>query len=674
MVGVAAPPGVIGEFVANEENATHHEQQAPLVKDDGGHNKWQGDVNFDEEQEYMKKRQMMMIRQQQQQDSRGMKQPYERRQNKLPPRLAKQREQNRLAQKTRDGWPANSGGPGAIGSETSGHGWRAPNDMPGGHQQQDQMDHLSEMLGKMDKDLQQANAGGRQTGGGGESQDQDLPLHTIIFENTNFKGGAGAAAGAGSGNRAAMPGLANPNGGAVSDKLFKSDFKMEGGGPGAAGMPMNIVGFSKPEDSADLKLDFNFGESDIGVPPVAVVGAEDKMDGGVAIKSLSGHPSTEDLNLKIASVKKVWETRPTGGAACGGMPSISEGPAVSNAQVSVANRNSGSFVQRYGGDDDGNSGSREHMYDKHDGSNVAKVRPQQQQQQQQHMGSRAQQQQQQQQQSLGSHMDQRGMAAVAMQAAAANANYSHRAHGGVSTTNVGLSALPSPPSMLANQPPSLYQAFQIDQRNVTNPLYPAYAAAGLGGQSMLLQSAAASAAAGAAHHDIFGQSAAASNQFRLQQAAAAAAQFAAAANQPPPAISQHSSVLMSQPGAPAGNLMNSSMKQSPQIGPIGTKGGAGPTSGLGTLPTGPPPGSVAGSSQQLLIPYDTNPMSMNYMQGLQGRGGPVGAQSGQTAFYHTLAAAAAAASSQQASNGTQQGQGGGRHFGMHGGGFSSGWC
>ena len=669
------------------------------LKEEASHNRWSSPVDEDEEHRSRAKQ----LQQQQRMIERGMgqqKQSYERRQNKLPPRLAKQREQNRLAQKSRgDGWSSGGVGESATGAEAClDSGWRGGGGMQP-QTQQHHLDNLTDMLDKMDKELQQSQSRAD------ESQEPDLPVQTIIFENTNLKGAASASSGGG--RSAVSSGLVGGVGtaamGTRTDKLFKNEFKVDGG-TGGLQMPIGFAS-TKPEDSADLKLDFSFGEPDIGVTGVGVV--EDKLEGGAGgIKSLSGHPSTEDLNLKIASVKKVWETRPPG-SSC--MPPISESAVANNAH-STARGGSGGFGQRYQADDAGGGGTnsgasvsaRDHgtgaggggggggaLYDKHDGSNVAKVRPQQQQQQQQQLAaSRA---------VAADFERQRGVAAAAIAAAAANYANNNRnpasvGSGASNTANANASAaaaagslsaaLPSPPSMLASQPPSLYQAFQIDGRSVTNQLYPAYAAAGvgLGGQSMLLQSAAASAAAGA--HDLFGQSAAASNQFRLQ-AAAAAAQFAAAANQPPPGP-QHSSgntVLISQPGG--GSMMNSSMKQvqSPQIGPIGTKGGAGlgqGASGLGTLPPGPPPAVTAGSSPgQLLIPYDTNPMSYmaSALQGPPaGRGGHVGSQSGQTAFYHTLAAASAnsgaAAAAAAAGGAGAHGNAGGRHFGLHG--FSSG--
>jgi hypothetical protein len=107
--------------------------------------------------------------------------------------------------------------------------------------------------------------------------------------------------------------------------------------------------------------------------------------------------------------------------------------------------------------------SAAHGYDKSDlsAANVAKVRPQQQQQQQQQHQQQQQQQQQQHmhhQHLLQQQLDNRNVAAY------------NRLLGSAG----GLPALHSPPSIL-NQPPSLYQAFQMDpSRGVANPIYSTY--------------------------------------------------------------------------------------------------------------------------------------------------------------------------------------------------------
>ncbi len=441
---------------------------------------------------------------------------YERRQSKLPPRLAKQREQNRNKGRAGDSTWNNNGweeGSENATSLTSGGGG------PAGEGLLDELKHLQLK--------------------GSESQQEDPPVHTIIFENTNFKGGRKQAG---------------------SDKLYKNDFKTD-----ALQLPLGFA--AKPEDAAaDLKLDFNF-EADV---------TEDKIDSSKpAAAAAALHPSTEDLNQKIASVKKVWET--------------------SNAEAGGTGATSG-FQPRF------TEEGEQNMYEKHDGSNVAKVRPQQQAPPQSQQPSQQQQQAQQHQQAHRNDYDRSGNAI-----AQAGRPMSYPGQRG------SLSALQSPPSLLASQPPSLYQAFQLDGRN---QIYPAYA------QSMLLQSSAATG-------DIFAAAAAGgpNSQFRLQAAAAAAAQFG-----PPPPPPPQSATLLSQ--------------QSKQIGPIGTKsnnqfgsaaaGGAGAAAAAGGL-----------GNSQLIIPYD---YMGNAAAALHSR--PV-TQSGQTAFYHSLAAS------------NQQG-GANRQFGLQG--------
>merc|ERR1711981_1392376 len=91
--------------------------------------------------------------------------------------------------------------------------------------------------------------------------------------------------------------------------------------------------------------------------------------------------------------------------------------------------------------------------------------------------------------------------------------------------------------------------------------------------------------------------------------------------------SSGNAVLLSQ-----SNLMSSAMKQSNQIGPIGTKGGNGPyqQSGIGTLP-------ASGTSPLHLIQSDAQGY-INYMTPNAMRRSTAGQGPGQTAFYQALAA------------------------------------
>ena len=330
--------------------------------------------------------------------------------------------------------------------------------------------------------------------------------------------------------------------------------------------------------------------------------------------------------MKIASVKKVWET----------LPSMSPVPVSSNDQNLAFNAEDKGF-------DPATSGRPE-----------VKVRPQQQSQPPQSSGSQVQAQQVQQaqaQQQQAHHLPppsqpspHGGQVQVQSQqlhhaAATAHqgllqqaASLDDRLMGRGNNANLaynrllgtgGLPNLQSPPSILGQQP-SLYQAFQIDpNRGVTNQLYP-YPPTGMGGQSLILPpSGSAAGNSGTSTIDIFGSSS--TSQFGRQFAG------------PPPGSTQASSVmssvLMSQP-----SLMSSAMKPSVAsgaIGPIGTKG-AFQQGGLGSLSSGTSP---------LLIPYDGG-----YVQNIQRS---AAAAAGQTAFYQALAASsqqAAAANSRHQQN------------------------
>lgn len=104
--------------------------------------------------------------------------------------------------------------------------------------------------------------------------------------------------------------------------------------PVAPKAPSDVVEPSKPkgEDGGDMKLDFTFD------PDLAQFG-DDKQTKHMAIaRSLSSEissanspisPSTDDLNLKIASVKKVWEN-------VGPLPTVLEHSAVSGGDDGAA--------------------------------------------------------------------------------------------------------------------------------------------------------------------------------------------------------------------------------------------------------------------------------------------------------------------------------------------------
>ena len=472
------------------------------------------------------------------------------------------------------------------------------------------------------------------------------PVQTIIFENTNLKGGRGNAMGI---SHAMTSGTTS-----VNDKLvFKSSVHSSAGGVGDLKPdpiqmpPIGGFGVTKNEDS-DLKLDFTF-EPDVDVDK----GVDNKTGSivgtGNAPRSTSNQHPTEDLSAKIANVKKVWE-----------MPSMSPVPH-SDSGTSNANFNQGFANSALGSNEEkgyrqpgsssdvnldgdnamhgvsstgnanagGSTNAYSNLTEKNEGitPNVAKVRPQQ--VQNQHISHPHLSQGHQQAASLmqAQALEER-VAAISRSSTAAvvgpnNGNAANGNSGNRFTSAAGLTigsgAIPALQSQqIINQAPSLYQAFQLDHAGrggmTTNPLYSAYA--GLGGQSVLLSSSGLSPGNG----NMFGASAP-GNQFRLQDAGNAT-QFPGAAQQ-----SSGNAVLLSQ-----SNLMSSAMKQSNQIGPIGTKGGNGPfqQSGIGTLP-------ASGTSPLHLIQSDgqgyINYMTPNAMQRSTAGQGP-----GQTAFHQALAA------------------------------------
>ena len=597
-----------------------------------------------------------------------------RRQSKLPPRLAKQKEQSRMGPGSNPtGWE--SSGPMDSIPANSFSAW-GDHDQTVMQQRHQMMADFGSFRDSEGVDAPNANVGpgGDGIGQAGQAKDnvvpsesQNAPVQTIIFENTNFKGGRGPVQGMPTtsgvvGNMAASLG---------SEKLgFKNigDVKPEN-----LQMPLGFVGAKGGDDAGGLSLDFNFVDTDASMHPQAhhhdqkmpsLTGVA-KANTASSMTHHNNHP-TEDLNMKIASVKKVWEPMASMSPVPDSSSAFTQGftsNANSNgtdAKAFVSGGNSNRASGQAGGNGNSNEmepadkasptnsgfGSSEKAVETVGTSNVAKVRPQQQQSQLQtqpsqhhgggvpphHIGA--------QQHGFQQLQDER---AASFRAAAAMMNAGHTGaagNGGSGNYNrlAGLgsgtlpAALQSPQSIL-NQPPSLYPTFQLDQSRgvTTNQLYSAYAA-GLGGQaSVLLPSSGLSAAGSGA--DIFGANP--GTQFRLQ-GASGAAQFAAPGQQQ----SSGNTVLLSQPG-----LISSQVKQSNQIGPIGTKGGNGPfqQSGLGTLP-------ASGTSPLHLIPFDSQGNAqINYampnaaMQRSQ-------QQAGQTAFYQAFSAStqqAAAASRQQ---------------------------
>ena len=625
---------------------------------------------------------------------------YERRQSKLPPRFAKQKEQNRLSGQSsaQEAWGMSD--PSGRISEGNAHinsGVAWDHSVPPAASQQQFISCVPQTAGNLSGNVggtggnidfeanrallmqrfrnenlnaaasnESANTALLSIGGSGggkgpnmeevfnPTESRDNAVQTIIFENTNFKGKRPQAGSTAAGN-------SNSSNNVGNEKLM---FKIASQADQAA---KNLGFASKAED--DIKLDFTFETADI-----PGVHSEDKAAGNtntsakagtvvrptssssaaaapvVVAAAVAAQPATaDDLNMKIASVKKVWETLPSMSP-----PAVAAGGTSSGDQTTIGGPFSSTTAAA--NDDqafDATATAATARYDKEGPtSNMAKVRPQQQPSQQagnhppqsQHhlqsppsqtanvpsqSGHQSQVQQlhsQHQQVHQATHQGllQQGLDADRLMGRsnqAANLTYNRL----LGAASGGLPNLQSPPSILSQQP-SLYQAFQIDpNRAVTNQLYPyPPTAAGMGGQSLILPPAAAgsslSAAAGTGSGtsgDIFGSSN--SNQFGRQFAG------------PPPGSNQVSSamnnVLMSQ-----SSLMSSAMKPSVAasgIGPIGTKG-AYQQGSLGSLP----PGS---GTSPLLIPYDGG-----YVQNIQRS-----AAAGQTAFYQALAASSQQAASRQ---------------------------
>jgi len=180
--------------------------------------------------------------------SNGKGGSFDRRTNKLPPRLAKQREVAKAQART---------GPGQSPSPGTDNGWPDTGDKMG-------VFNVDTGTGAWEKPLDGPVLGPASTENGSIQQ-------TMVFENTAYKGGKG-------------------------DKMDKA---------GPIQLPLS---FSKQDsDNADLKLDFTFGGEEncmkgpvTGQPPLAIP------------KSLTGaglpaSPSTDDLQTKLANTKKLWD-------------------------------------------------------------------------------------------------------------------------------------------------------------------------------------------------------------------------------------------------------------------------------------------------------------------------------------------------------------------------------
>jgi len=432
---------------------------------------------------------------------------YERRQNKLPPRLAKVREVSRAQ--------ARSGGVSPSGMEQN--GW-PEGDKMGVFQVEDLGTNAWEKPPPRrekdgPEDMRASPKASKENGG---------IQQTMVFENTALKGG----------------------------KVDKSQMDKSG-----IQLP---VGLGKPEDNMDVvKLDFGFGGDDLsgqGKPPMSIPRSMSHLS---SAQGLPASPSTDDLSAKLANTKKLWDSP--------GMPAVPENPATvaSWNDGSTFNENSGfEGFQDPGSQNVENNGG----YDKNDGGKNSGHIPNMKHPHHHQL-----------------HMDQDNRQNNPMQ-------FSRNMPG----------AIPSPPTQMnqmgAMQPQPW--GFPMDR---TSTIYNPY------GASQLLMQGTHSIGT-----DLFTGSNGAGG-YRLQ----------GGGHYPGSVQSTTNNVLISQ-----ANLINSGVKHSNQIGPIGTKAGNGANaspylqSGLGALPN-------------TFIQYE--PSSFNYVNpnaaGLQRGNAPPT----QTAFYQTLA-------------------------------------
>lgn len=148
-----------------------------------------------------------------------------------------------------------------------------------------------------------------------------VPSQTIIFENTNFKAAGSVNATVGAEYKAKFGEAPKPqrqrenrDRKSVSPDntlTLKEDKEKKAEKPEPIELPLNFSTKVNEEAAPDMKLDFTFdselaevsgsvGTKGISLPRPLVM-TSSSMQSPIS-------PSTDDLNLKIASVKKVWET------------------------------------------------------------------------------------------------------------------------------------------------------------------------------------------------------------------------------------------------------------------------------------------------------------------------------------------------------------------------------
>ncbi|KAB0800432.1 hypothetical protein PPYR_06172 [Photinus pyralis] len=445
------------------------------------------------------------------------------------------------------------------------------------------------------------------------------PVNTIIFENTNFKSAPGARSGRtdkscpkldDAGIEQAVISTFNKP---MRDLLNKNEKPSDS-------MQMQLS-FGK-EDSADMKLDFF--ESELSHLTEDKNGKNMGLPRSMHMTSANNtiSASTADaLNFKIASVKKVWETTPT-------VIEHSVGQDDSNSSFSTSfgpdpnSLDPSGFGKSGDGTDDGHEvyNSSSNQPTTNNTTNVCKVKPTQQVtgtsgQQPVHSASSHQQH-----SAIGPSIVGHTLSPPPMQAVLGAGvglgqppqPYTSNQHLGYQpnlggSTQYGMSAIPSPPTVLFNStqqiqaaPTGLYGTFQIDQSQVLGgqgrSQYSPYpnpynlsqtASSPYSAQSMYLQGAQPHPSAAQAPPDIYQNL----NNYRLP----ASGHFGQSQQ-----MNNPTTVLIS---STSNTLMSATVKPSTQqISAIGTK-----ASGGGQAY------QQSQQGQQLYMTYDA-PIQANYLQ------------------------------------------------------------
>ncbi|XP_058806241.1 protein PRRC2C isoform X3 [Phymastichus coffea] len=454
----------------------------------------------------------------------------------------------------------------------------------------------------------------------GQDATSSPPVHTLIFENTNYtKSTKSNVTTQGPSDMAIKPKYSNhvkPKRSSELDDESSQLQQQQALAVAFSSKPSDLIkdkqpdpiqmplSFNNKEDSSDMKLDFTFDSdlSQLTDDKSKTLGMPRSMHITSGQSTIS--PSTAELNLKIASVKKVWENAPP-------MPTVVEHEVDQNV-VSSAN----SFPQAFENNDDDsyitnqqyNQGNMKNEITT--STNICKLVPPQVKPQQQTSGGGGVQ--------PGSSVPGPspigpGQSPIGHPPAnlqgplspppfnstsqPSHINYQYPGSQAAAAQYGSMSAIPSPPAVLFNtnsgQLPAqaaggLYGAFQLDQSRSPFTQYPPYAASlqsSFNQQNMYLQQAPPPHAPNAPTPDIYQSNL---SQYRLQTAAAAPpfGQNQQLSNNP-------NTVLIS---SSSNSLMSASVKPTSQpIGAIGTK-----------APHFQAPSAPPQPNQLAYIPYDPN--------------------------------------------------------------------